>query len=73
MTHTLCDNCESNKLVQVSAKASDLHWWKFLDTGKENSGYLPDNLGIGGGDYVEMTYCLNCGKIQGKFPKRGKK
>jgi hypothetical protein len=25
-------------------------------------------MGIGGGDYVEFDYCLNCGQIQGQFP-----
>ena len=31
-------------------------------------GYVPENLNIGGGDYIEFTYCLQCGKIQGDFP-----
>lgn len=25
-------------------------------------------MGIGGGDYVEFDYCLDCGQIQGTFP-----
>ena len=37
--------------------------------GKENDGYVPVGVGIGGGDYVDFTYCLECGKIQSnQFP-----
>jgi hypothetical protein len=36
--------------------------------GKDNDGYVPDDLGIGGGDYVEFDMCLTCGQVQGKFP-----
>jgi hypothetical protein len=36
--------------------------------GKEGDGYVPDDIGIGGGDYITFTYCLDCGKIQGDFP-----
>jgi hypothetical protein len=25
-------------------------------------------MGIGGGDYVAFSYCLDCGQIQGDFP-----
>jgi hypothetical protein len=32
-------------------------------------GYVPDDMGIGGGDYVEFDYCLQCGQIQGRFPR----
>ena len=31
-------------------------------------GYVPRDLGIGGGDDVQFDYCLDCGQIQGKFP-----
>ena len=26
------------------------------------------HLGIGGGDYIEFSYCGDCGQIQGDFP-----
>ena len=25
-------------------------------------------MGIGGGDYIEFAYCLDCGQIQKDFP-----
>jgi len=31
---------------------------------KSNQNYV----GIGGGDYIQFMYCLNCGKIHGNFP-----
>ena len=38
--------------------------------GKEQIGYVPSSLNIGGGDYVEFKYCLSCGQIQGKWPAK---
>jgi hypothetical protein len=34
----------------------------------EHDGYVPSNLGIGSGDYIEIQYCLDCGQLQGEFP-----
>lgn len=61
-----CDKCSSNRVASVSAKCSDLCSFEF--GGREKDGYVPYNVGIGGGDYVQFDYCLTCGKIQGKFP-----
>jgi hypothetical protein len=36
--------------------------------GRRRHGYVPDDLGIGGGDAVQLTYCLDCGQIQRAFP-----
>ena len=35
---------------------------------KSNQNYVPYDLGIGGGYYIQFMYCLNCGKIHGNFP-----
>jgi hypothetical protein len=34
----------------------------------DHDGYVPNDLGIGGGDYIQFSYCMDCGKIQGSFP-----
>jgi len=34
----------------------------------EDMNYVPDDMEIGGGDDLEFSYCLDCGKIQGEFP-----
>jgi hypothetical protein len=31
-------------------------------------GYVPTDLNVGGGDYMEVRFCLECGQIQGEFP-----
>jgi hypothetical protein len=58
--------CGSARILSVNAKCSDLCFVSI--NGHEKSDYVPDDLGIGGGDYIELELCLNCGKVQGKFP-----
>lgn len=62
----MCDKCGSNRIFGVSAKCSDCCISVFGD--KEKDGYAPSELNIGGGDYVQVDFCLQCGKIQGQFP-----
>lgn len=61
-----CKNCNSDRMMSVQGKSRDLHTVSIDD--KSYSGYLPDDLGIGGGDYIEIDYCLNCGTIDGEWP-----
>jgi hypothetical protein len=35
----------------------------------DGCGYVPPILGIGEEDYLDFSYCLDCGQIQGKFPR----
>ena len=64
----ICQNCNSPRLAAVSGKTSDCCFVAFKHSGKELEGYVPYDLGIGGGDYIEFTYCLDCLQIQGTFP-----
>jgi len=61
----MCE-CGSNRIMEVSGKCSDLFHAESGDY--EHFGYVPDGLGIGSGDYMELSYCLECGRIQGNFP-----
>lgn len=61
-----CDKCDSKRILQVSAKSSDCCGVSLC--GVSHDGYLPKDLGVGGGDYVEFRLCLDCGKVQGNFP-----
>jgi len=61
-----CKHCGSNRIVKVNGKTSDCCIVEYK--GKELDGYVPDDIGIGGGDYIEFNYCLDCGRIQSKFP-----
>lgn len=61
-----CQTCNSSRIADVSAKCNDLCVVEIGDS--EHDGYVPDDMGIGKGDYVELKFCLDCGQIQGKFP-----
>lgn len=63
-----CQNCGGvARLVQVSAKCSDLFHSVSGKTHKEYEGYVPDWIGSYG-DYVEFTVCRHCGQMQGDWP-----
>ena len=65
-----CDKCKSERVLRVSGKCSDM--FSASGPGVDYNGYVPETIGIAGaddfGDYIHFQYCLDCGKIQGKFP-----
>jgi hypothetical protein len=61
-----CDKCESERILRVYGKCSDLCVLQFKDSEKE--GYVESDCGIGGGDDIDFNLCLECGKVQGEFP-----
>lgn len=63
----VCRHCESNRLASVGAKCSDCCYFSTGDL--EYDGYAPSHVGVGGGDYIDFVYCLDCGTIQSdEFP-----
>lgn len=71
---TRCDSCGSTRMVVFAAKCSDLFTALDLAEGKaygyfndEPSCYVPEGV-LGAGDHVRGTICLECGKLQGRFP-----
>lgn len=62
-----CDKCSSERIAVVGGKTSDL-CSVYLD-GKEHVGYVPKGP-FGEGDYIEFSLCMDCGKMQGKFPAK---
>lgn len=62
-----CQRCQCDRVIHVNAKCSDMCYIRFAG-GREQDGYVPNDFGIGGGDYVEFDYCPDCGQIQGEFP-----
>ncbi len=63
-----CQRCSSGRLARILARCSDMC---SIDlAGRHQYGYVPADLGIGGGDDVQFAYCLDCGQIQGPFPLR---
>jgi hypothetical protein len=61
-----CNSCKSNRVPNVSGKMSDMCSVNL--NGKYKNGYVPSDFNIGGGDYIDFAFCLDCGKIQGNFP-----
>ena len=61
-----CQKYKSNRIMSISGKTSDCFGANYL--GKEYDGYVLSDVGIGGGDYIELLYCVQCGQIQGQFP-----
>ena len=64
-----CQRCESERVADFGAKCSDMFNVSLGD--KEHDGYVLDDLGIGGGDYINVEFCLDCGQMQGDFPLPG--
>jgi hypothetical protein len=57
--------CGSERIVNVSGKCDDRFSATQVDTQfRIDSGYVPYEIGIGGGDYINFEYCLGCGRIQ---------
>jgi hypothetical protein len=61
-----CQSCNSERIIDVGAKCSDM-FWATLGS-EEHNGYVLGHIGIGSGDYVEFSYCADCGHIQGTWP-----
>lgn len=64
----ICQRCKSTRMATLGAKCSDRcdsavhgHWHC-------DSDYVPGDLGVGAGDYVELDWCLDCGQIRGEWP-----
>lgn len=60
-------------ILRISAKSSDLNSISFKDkNGKVTEGgeysYVPEGIGIGGGDYVELDIDTETGQIQNWKP-----
>ena len=67
----MCDNpkCKSDRIAFLNGKTSDMCQFQYKEIDKD--GYVPQGIIIGDegyGDYIMFNFCLECGKIQGKFP-----
>jgi hypothetical protein len=64
-----CQKCSSDRILTASAKCSDRCSAAFGDAEQE-SGYVPEGVGIDDGeDYIYFKVCLECGQMQGEWPK----
>jgi hypothetical protein len=64
--------CGSERILQVTAKCSDMCSVSFANSFGDisaSNGYVPSGIGLGNdSDYIEIDLCMECGKVQGKFP-----
>lgn len=56
-------SCTHSRIIGVSGKTSDMCYVSY--NRKSHDGYVPNNINIGGGDYIEFDYCADCGQILG--------
>ena len=62
-----CQECKSERVASAMCKCSDLTGFSVGNV-DVHSVYVPDDWGIGGGDYIRLSYCMDCGQMQGSFP-----
>jgi hypothetical protein len=63
--------CGSKRIISVNGKTSDMCQVRYAEL--DVSGYVPKLAGIdtpkdGYGDYVQYSFCADCGQMRGKFP-----
>jgi hypothetical protein len=59
--------CGSIRMIKINAKCNDLAFIEIPHLKADHDGYIP-YLGIIGGDYLDLTICLDCGQIQNWEP-----
>lgn len=74
-----CQKCGSKRMAGINGKSSDCNSGGIAnlpldENGDGNfdavhSGYVPRDWGIGGGDYIDIDFCLDCGQLSGKWPR----
>ncbi len=62
-----CQRCKSGRVLVASSHGRDCHCVQIKNNSIE-ADYLPRDLGIGGGDDMEIEVCLDCGQLQGTWP-----
>ena len=67
-TLTSCQECGAVAIVEVTGKISDMCHMRHLH--RSYDGYVLRDMGVGEDDYLEFEFCVNCGQIQGDWPKR---
>ena len=67
MENEFCKNCDSQRCMKIVAKSNDLNSVT-INTKTYKNLYVPEDMGIGGGDYISFMCCLDCGQIQGEWP-----
>jgi hypothetical protein len=62
----ICQTCCSHRLASIIAKTGE--YCVIEISNKRQLGPVPREMNIGGDEYLEFRYCLDCGQVQGLFP-----
>ena len=62
----ICIACNSKRVASVTGKTGDC--CGVCVGNKSSEGHVPDDMNIGGGDFLNFYFCLTCGTIQGLWP-----
>ncbi len=66
----ICQTCGGNKIIRVNAICADSCIFVCPNHDIHNDvGFVPGEVGIGGGTSIDLTLCLDCGQLQGNWPK----
>lgn len=57
-------NCQTPRVANVEGCVKDCCEIEVPHLGINHSGYVPNDIGVGSGDYLFFSYCLNCGQIE---------
>jgi len=63
-----CQKCGSDRILHLNCKHDDRFGCYVGDFEIEND-YAPHIDDLCGGDYTDFVVCLDCGQMQGEFPK----
>lgn len=63
-----CLRCKSERTARIGGKTSDLCSVYIGTLVERDDGYVPSDMNIGGGDYLELEFCMDCGQMAGTWP-----
>lgn len=65
-----CDKCGSERIALISAHSRDCSSFILpFDNIEVEADYFPYVKGVCSGDDATFDLCMDCGKVQGEFPK----
>lgn len=62
-----CKRCKSERIMSIQSHCVD-RFFATLGDKEYGPDYVPHDMGIGGGDDVDIDLCLDCGQEQGEYP-----
>jgi hypothetical protein len=65
----ICQRCRNLRVISIIAHCNDCCLVSSPAQPQGLPGYQPCDIGLGkNSDHIKMSWCLDCGQIQGKWP-----